>query len=104
MHVISNLNIHTHMRSFGTFIFTIGVLLFMNNLGWFDAIQWNIVWPIILIVVGIWIVLRSKRRCACSRLCKVAGICDAECDSCHGPSKTTKNSRIATAKKPSPLL
>jgi hypothetical protein len=72
------------MRSLGTIFFTIGLLLLMNNLGWFDEITWSVVGPVIFIVVGIWFVLRGGKSCTCSSLCKIGGICHGKCVPCHG--------------------
>ncbi len=72
------------MRTLGTFLFAVGILSLMDNLGWFNDIAWDIVWPIVFIVVGIWFVLRSGKTCTCSSLCKISGMCHGKCAPCHG--------------------
>jgi hypothetical protein len=79
------------MRTLGTFLFAVGILWLMDNLGWFSEIAWDVVWPVIFIVVGIWFVLKSGKSCTCSSLCKIGGICHGKCAPCHGETPVKAN-------------
>ncbi|HEX5506400.1 MAG TPA: PspC domain-containing protein [Thermomicrobiales bacterium] len=50
-----------HRRSSATGAFllvTIGLLLLLANLGWFDWFRWHPVWPVVLIVLGLALLAR----------------------------------------------
>lgn len=50
-----------HRRSSATGAFllvTIGLLLLLANLGWFDWFRWHLVWPVLLIALGLALLAR----------------------------------------------
>lgn len=50
-----------HRRSSATgasLLVTIGLLLLLANLGWFDWFRWYLVWPVLLIVLGLALLAR----------------------------------------------
>jgi phage shock protein C len=54
-------------RFWGVLLILIGAMILMTNLGWFAAfdwweVSWEIVFPIILILVGIWIMYAKTRK------------------------------------------
>lgn len=50
---------------FGIILIIVGLLVLLNNIGVLTAETMNVVWPVTLIVLGAWIMIR--RRCVCSR-------------------------------------
>ena len=42
----------------GLFLILVGGLFLATNMGWL-ALRWEIVWPALIIIVGIWFVLRA---------------------------------------------
>jgi phage shock protein C len=54
-------------RFWGILLILIGAMIFMTNLGWFAAfdwweVSWEIVFPIILILVGVWIMYAKTKK------------------------------------------
>ena len=47
---------------FGVGLIIIGMIVLLGNLGVFDSVRWNIVWPAIIVVLGVTILLPSIRR------------------------------------------
>ncbi len=45
---------------FGYLVLIVGVLLLLQNLGWISGTFWGIVWPIIIIAIGLGIISKSK--------------------------------------------
>jgi Domain of unknown function (DUF5668) len=41
----------------GGLIVLVGVLFLLSNLGVFDNLDWNIVWPVLLIALGVWLLI-----------------------------------------------
>ncbi len=82
----------------GLIVILVGVLFFFKNLGLINNISWNILWPIVVMLIGISMVLR--RRCGCGgwgcKWCKwcrgsshldhdmegIKNICSCDCNSC----------------------
>jgi len=44
----------------GTGLVVLGVVFLLKNLGIMPAIAWDIIWPIILIVVGLTMIFKKK--------------------------------------------
>jgi phage shock protein C len=40
----------------------IGVYFLLNNLGLLDWLQFGIVWPVLLILLGAWLIIRRQRQ------------------------------------------
>ena len=47
---------------FGVGLIIVGVIVLLGNLGVFDSIRWDIVWPAVIVVLGVIILLPSIRR------------------------------------------
>lgn len=47
---------------FGVGLIVIGVIVLLGNLGVFDSVRWDIVWPAAIVVLGVTILLPSMRR------------------------------------------
>jgi hypothetical protein len=53
-------------RNSGTFwgggtLILIGVYFLLANLGLLDWLKWDYVWPVVLIAIGLWLVVRRLR-------------------------------------------
>lgn len=44
----------------GFILLIIGVVFLLRNLGFISADAWDIIWPAIIIAVGLWILFRKK--------------------------------------------
>ncbi len=53
-HVVRNL--------FGVGFIIVGMIVLLGNLGVFDSIRWDIVWPVVIVILGVTILLPSIRR------------------------------------------
>lgn len=67
---------------FGIILVIVGLLAFLNNAGLLSAYTMSIVWPITLIVVGTWIILR--RRCCWKKSWGRNCDCHDDCDHKNG--------------------
>ncbi len=71
----------------GLIVILIGAMFLLKNLGIIDMTQWSILWPIIVLLLGISIVLRKTCRCngrGCAK-CEDTwseGGCGCECGFC----------------------
>ena len=46
----------------GLIIIIIGIAFLLQNLGYISGVAWNIIWPAILIVIGIAILLKKRNH------------------------------------------
>ena len=46
----------------GIIILFFGVIMLLNSLGLLAGISWNVVWPIVVIMIGLSIMLRNDRN------------------------------------------
>ena len=46
----------------GAVLVVVGVYFLLHNLGLVDWVQWSLAWPVILIGIGLYFVLRRFRR------------------------------------------
>ena len=53
---------HVARNVFGVGLIIIGMIVLLGNLGVFDTIRWDIVWPAVIVVLGATILLPSIRR------------------------------------------
>ena len=53
-HIVRNL--------FGVGMIILGMIVLLGNLGVFDSVRWEIVWPVVIVVLGVTILLPSIRR------------------------------------------
>ena len=53
---------HVARNVFGVGLIIIGMIVLLGNLGVFDTIRWDIVWPVVIVVLGATILLPSIRR------------------------------------------
>jgi hypothetical protein len=73
------------MRS-GLIIILVGILFLFKNTGLISTISWDLIWPVIVILIGISIVVR--KRCGCGGwgchkcMGKTANVCTCDCDNC----------------------
>ena len=44
---------HHHGVTFGLIVLAIGIVFLLRNLGIIEWVSWSIMWPVILIIVGI---------------------------------------------------
>lgn len=44
----------------GFILLIIGIVFLLRNLGFISADAWDIIWPAIIIAIGIWILSRKK--------------------------------------------
>jgi len=47
---------------FGLILLIIGVVFLLQNLGYISGAAWSIIWPAVLIVIGLGIILKRKDR------------------------------------------
>jgi hypothetical protein len=47
----------------GIIVVVIGVIFLLKELGYIAFINWDLIWPILIIVVGIGMISRRCRRC-----------------------------------------
>ena len=47
---------------FGVGMIIVGMIVLLGNLGVFDSVRWEIVWPVVIVVLGVTILLPSIRR------------------------------------------
>jgi len=45
----------------GLILIIIGIGFLLQNLGYIEEGVWRIIWPVILVVIGLWILFRRKR-------------------------------------------
>ncbi len=51
----------------GTVLVLVGLVLFLDNLGVFgDLSVWRLIWPLLLIAVGVWVLVGTVWRSKCS--------------------------------------
>lgn len=92
----------------GLIVILVGILFFFKNIGLINNISWDILWPVIVMLIGIAMVLR--RRCGCGgwgckwcKWCKgvnyhgmdmgMKNTCDCTCDSCKSCSDSSPSKR-----------
>jgi len=47
----------------GPILVFIGLLFLLKNIGFLEVIQWGIIWPILIIITGLWFMkARAERR------------------------------------------
>ncbi len=61
------------MKIVGIILIWCGVVLFLKNNGYIDAINWNTIWPVLLIIIG-----SSLKHYKHSMTCAIGGSC-GEC-------------------------
>ncbi len=62
----------------------VGVVALLKNMGIIEVIDWSIVWPVLLIALGM--ILKKYNRCtSCNRRICIGGMCGkAESHTCEG--------------------
>jgi len=45
----------------GIILLIIGVAFFLKNAGVIDAVTWSIIWPLLVVFVGLFMVFRKKK-------------------------------------------
>ncbi len=53
---------HLARNLFGVGMIILGMIVLLGNLGVFDSVRWEIVWPVVIVVLGVTILLPSIRR------------------------------------------
>ena len=46
----------------GLILLITGVVFLLKNLGYISGAAWSIIWPVILIIFGLWILLRKREE------------------------------------------
>ena len=46
----------------GVILIAVGVLILLANTGVLDSINWDYVWPLVLIALGVWLIARRVGR------------------------------------------
>lgn len=46
----------------GLILLVTGIVFLLKNLGYISGVVWSIVWPSILIVIGLWILLKREEE------------------------------------------
>ena len=46
----------------GLLLVLLGVYFLLQNLGLLTWVNWDILWPVVLILFGLWIIIRRRRR------------------------------------------
>lgn len=71
----------------GIILIVFGLLALLNNIGFLTSENMQVVWPIALIVVGAWLMLRRgccwKKGFLGSKLCSCHSDCDHKNDVCN---------------------
>ncbi len=72
------------MKITGIILTWVGIVAFLRSMGFIEVIDWSIVWPVALIVVGI--ILKKYKRCtSCNNsLCMIGGCAKADGHKCEG--------------------
>ncbi|HPW34446.1 MAG TPA: DUF5668 domain-containing protein [Candidatus Paceibacterota bacterium] len=80
----------------GIILIVLGVVFLLENMGIFSGAAWEFIWPIVLVGIGVWMVMRNKKdgvsnnKCGCgkpgcpecdSKVCKCGEPGCPECDS-----------------------
>ncbi|MBX4198097.1 DUF5668 domain-containing protein [Candidatus Parcubacteria bacterium] len=74
----------------GFVVMLVGVLFLFKNVGLMSELQWDIIWPVIVLLIGISMVLRHSCRCGrfdCMHcrgdgFKKWKGTCNCDCGVC----------------------
>lgn len=83
------------MKTVGIALVWIGVLYFLKNTNYIDVIDWNVVWPVILIIVG-----SSLKHCKPWKHCGMGGKCGMSgCGKCGDDGHTCSGADCAQCKK-----
>ena len=53
---------HVARNVFGVGLIIAGMIALLGNLGVFDSVRWEIVWPVAIVVLGVTVLLPSIRR------------------------------------------
>lgn len=53
---------YTARNVFGVGLILVGTIILLGNMGVFDSVRWDIVWPVAIVVLGVTILLPSIRR------------------------------------------
>lgn len=74
----------------GLIVILVGVLFFLKNIGIINSINWDILWPVLVMLIGVSMVLRKRcSKCGgwgckwCEGKHAYAGICSCMCNSCQ---------------------
>ncbi len=64
----------------------VGIISLLRNMGFIEVIDWSIVWPVLLIVLGM--ILKKYKRCtSCNSGMCIGGMCGkADSHVCEGPN------------------
>jgi|WetSurMetagenome_2_1015567.scaffolds.fasta_scaffold88827_2 hypothetical protein len=49
----------------GIAIVIVGAVFLLQNLGFISASSWNIIWPLLLIFIGVSMICKKKGHCEC---------------------------------------
>ncbi|MEX0763278.1 MAG: PspC domain-containing protein [Dehalococcoidia bacterium] len=50
------------LQTVGIVLVVMGILFLAGNLGLFDWLEWNVIWPTVLILLGVMMLVRRSRR------------------------------------------
>ena len=53
---------YTARNVFGVGLILVGTIILLGNMGVFDSVRWDIVWPVVIVVLGVTVLLPSIRR------------------------------------------
>lgn len=54
----------------GIIVAIVGVLFLLKELGYVSMVNWNLIWPVIVILVGLSMTMKRCRMCGGRGLCK----------------------------------
>lgn len=52
----------THFMFFSLILIVAGIVFLLKNLGYISGTAWSIIWPVILIVIGIGLILKRRNH------------------------------------------
>jgi len=47
----------------GIIVILVGVVFFLKNLGYLAVVSWDLIWPLIVVIVGIGMISRRCKNC-----------------------------------------
>jgi hypothetical protein len=55
---------------FGIALVVVGLIFILQNMGYISASSWGIIWPALLIIVGISMICKKSGHCMCGCGCE----------------------------------
>jgi hypothetical protein len=74
------------MKIGGMVLMWVGIVALLKNMGFIEVVDWNIIWPVALIILGM--LLKHHKRCgSCGSAVCMGGKCGGNGHVCEGPNR-----------------